>query len=571
MPTKRPSSIGQKSIETPLPNSANRADSCNTPFTTPAAPARRTAYSGAGATPVDRKQLNEQAAQVIETLRKHFGSNFLPDGLSSITARQFIATFSYFMKNVIGNQRGIRLNTTKLTIDDINKYLIQVGYTTNKQSMSWMKTPNALHSLSKLVDLLQWLCMFLPPPDAETHPFERTENILFDDCFEDAEYVELFNATLKGSFMLWNNNQKEEFDNSKAQLIDKYIHMRTNIPSKAEIESVIDKEKSQLKKELKNRVVILHENQKLIELLAKEKNIRGIINELMSECEEKTAERDNVHNLLHQQELIVKDLEEKVKQLRNAIAQQPCSRVNINLKIATLAKQRDLLEMHSDSVSELKNVGFKNQMKHEWTLKQLNNVAVRFNTMVNEKFVAIGERNWFGFTLTDMSLNLEDKKDLRGQIDRIFRNFESIHQQNIKETDSIRLKIADMVFQLQSARSNLQFEQLNYENVIKQDEMLKGQLKVIDFEIQKLQAERGKFIDAINGLKDAIGSIKLNENKLDAQILKITADNMLEMDEYDRQGEKLLQIRRERQNLLRKAIDEIHKSLQEFKNESGDD
>lgn len=565
LPIKRNSSVGQKPIETPLPNFANRAESSNT--ITPAARRNLGFSTGAAATPVDRKQLNEQAAQVVETLRNHFGSNFLPDGLSSMTAKQFIATISYFMKNVVGNERGNRLNTTNLTIDDITKYLIELGYATNnKQSMSWMKTPNAPHSLGKLVDLLQWFCVFLPPPDGEPHPFDMPENALCDDHFQNAEYVEFFNATLKDSFTLWNNKRKEDFESSKVQLIDKYIQMHTPVHSKAEIESEVVKIKSKLKEELKNRVIVV-ENAELIELSVKEKHIRDKIDELLSSCDEKTAERDKVHNLLNQEEIIVQDLRMQVSQLTKTIAQQPYSRADIELKIGILAKQRDALELHNDNINKLKNIGFNNQVKFARAIKQQNELAARFNVMVHEEFLAIGEANWFGVTLSDLSINLEDMNDLRGQIDRVFRNFETIREQNIRESDSIRLKIVAIELQLQAVQKNYDVELLKNENVIEKIATLKEQLGEVECEIQRLQVEQDNVMEEIDELKVSIGSKEIDRSNLDAQIVQIRDDNKLAMQEYERKGEQFMEIKRERQNRLHNAITEIRQSLQSLKNE----
>lgn len=557
--------MGQKPTETPLPNSANPVNGENTPFTTPAA-RRNLAFSSGGVTPIERKQLNEQSAQVVETLRNHFGPNLFSDGLSSISAKQFIVTISYFMKNVIGNQRGPRLSTNKLSIDDITRYLIQLGYVTNKQSMSWMKTPNAMHARSKLVDLLQFLCMFFPPNDEQQHAFEKPEHVLGDDCVQNVEYIEYFNATLKDTFTLWNDNQKIEFENSKAQLINKYIQMHSSVDSKAEIENKIDKIKTELKEELRNRYIV-RENNELDEMLTKEKKIRGIINELSAICEEKINERDKVHTLLHQQEKIVRDLEKQVDQLRTTIAQQPISRVKIDLQIAMLAKQRELLETQSANVSTLQKIGFRNQIKLTRTLKQLNKFAANFNIMVHEKFVAIGAANWFGFTVADLSINLTDMNDIGGQIDRIFRNLLSIHQRNACESDSIRDKIADIEIQLHVALTSFDADKVNYENVINKIALFKEQFSDVELKIQNVQDEKNTVLEEIAELQDYIDSTNIKISNLDAEIVQMSDDNKLAIEEYEAKGQHLLQIKKDRQDRLRKAMNAIYKSLQNLKGE----
>lgn len=572
LPTTRPSSIDRKtSIEFSAPNSAKRlkrTPSCDTPTTTPL---RRTlAFSNGFQTPIDRKQINEQAIRVVETLREHFGADYLPQGLRSMSTKQFITTMTYFMKMVIGNSRGCRLATDKLTIDDITKYLIEVGYAVNKQSMSWMKTPNAPHAFNNLVDLLQWLCNFLPP-DAEAHPFESIENLEdVDKCFPNIEYVGLFLASIEDNFSLWNNQQDEECESSKALLIDKYIYMHTGISSKAQIEIEIARNKREHDDQLKKRFMV-QEQKKLKDLLTTEEQIQADIKQLLAVSKEKASERNEAHSQLHQQEQSVKELSEKVSELKKSIARQPYTRALLEQKIAKLTKQRQHLEVQKNALNQLKEMGLGNQIQLARTLTQQNEVAGRFNNMIHEKFLDIGETDWYSFKVTDLTIDESDMTNLRSQIDRILRNFDEIQQRNHNASDNIRGQIKTLEVRLQAAQANHTIEMIKYQNLVEQTTTLEAELNEVQSELLSACRLRQSAIvnvtDEIESLQLSIDTKSTTISTVTTQIKKVRQDNENAMQEYERKAEELIHIKRERHKFLEIALGKLQESAKAMQKE----
>lgn len=543
-----------------------RTQSCGTPTTTPL---RRTlGFSNGVQTPGDRKQFNEQAARVVEILRDHFGKDYLPQGLRSMSMRQFITTVSYFMKMVLGNSRGCRLATEKLTIDDISKYLVDVGYAANKQSTSWMKTPNAPHALNNLVDLLQWLCIFLQSDTAEPHPFVKTENLEdIDKCFPKIEYVGLFLASIEENFSLWNNQQNEECESSKAQLIDKYIYMHTGISSKAQIETEIARIKREYDDQLKKRFIV-QEQKMLKNLLAKEQQFQAIIKKLLASSKETIAKRNEVHSQKRQQEIIVKELNEKVSKLKKTIAQQPLTRTKLERKLAKLAKQRQLLDVHKNNLNQLNDMGLSNQIQFARALTQQNEVADRFNNMVHEKFLAIGVTDWYSFEISDLTIDVNDMTNLRIQIDRILRNFDVIQQRNDAESENIRGKAKTLEVRLLKAKSNHAVIMIQYESLIEQFTKLEGELKEVESEVLDACRLRQSTFDNV---KDEIERLQMSLDgkrtiffTLTEQFELLLEENERAMQEYERQAKELLQIKRDRHKRLgieRKKLQQAVKAM----------
>lgn len=507
---------------------------------------------------------NEQAIRVVRTLREHFGRDYLPDGLRSMNLKVFITTMAFFMKSVIGNSRGSQIDAEKLTVDDITKYLVELGYSAAKQSMSWMKTPNAPHALNSLVDLLQWLCMFLPS-EARVHPFEDNDN-LTEMCFPNNEYVGIFLSSIKDNFPLWNKQENEKFESSKAQLVDKYINMHTNgsIRNKAHIETEIARNKREYDDQLKKRFSS-EDQKKLDDLTAKENKMQAQIKILLASCDEKTYERDEVESQIHQKKLIITERKEQVSDLQKILARQSFTQANFERKIATLVNKRQYLEVQKNALNQLVNMGLANQIHFARTLKQQDEVALRFNHMVHEKFLAMGEPDWYSFEITDLTIDVSDMTNLRTQIDRIFRNIEVIQQRIDAESNISRENIASLKTRLQAATENHAADVLQDENLMEDVTTLKGKLKEVNLEVQDAVRLRQLAIDNIKEVNERL-NLSINArttavSKAEFQIIQLRNDNNVAMNNYERMADKLLRLKREHQERLRSALNEIHNSV----------
>lgn len=487
-----------------------------------------------------------------------------------MSSKQFITVMAYFMKTVLGNSHGSRINPDNLTIDEISKYLVEVGYTANKQNMTWMKTPNAPHAINSLVDLLQWLCMFLPTTDAKSHPFEESHNLQdLDKCFPNIEYVGLFLTSIKDNFTQWNNQQNEEYESSKAQLIDKYIHMQTDgkVRSKAHIEIETARIKSEYDDQLKKRF-FGQDQKKLDDRMAKEEQIKANIKELQSSCNEKISKLNEIKSEIKQQNANVAELTDKVFELKKTFARQPFTKAQIEVKIAKLTKSRQLLEVHKDSVNTLSDMGHSNQIELARALKQLNKVADSFNAMVHEKFLAISKKDWYSFEITDLTIDVSDMTNLRIQIDCILGNFDVIRQRNNAASDYMRERNATLEVRLQAAKANYTVKMLQYENLMEEIKKLEGELKkvesgVLDACLLRQCADNIK--EDIEGLKLSIDAKRTIISKLKTQIVQMRDDNNVVLKNYERKGEKLIHIKRKRQKRLRLAVNEIHQSIETLK------
>lgn len=473
------------------------------------------------------------------------------------------------MKTVLGNSRGSRLDAAKLTVDDITKYLVEVGYSA-KQSMSWMKTPNAPHAFNNLVDLFQWLCMFLPP-GAEAHPFEKTENLQdVGNLFPNIEYVGLFGSTIKENFSLWNNQQNEEYESSKAQLIDKYICTQTDgrIRSKAEIEIETARNKREYADQLKKR--FSGQNQKKMEdLMAKEMQLNADIKELSALCYVKTTKRDEIKSQRHQLELTVKELTEQAFELEKTIARQPYTRNQLEVQIVSLTQKIQLIELHKNSVNQLQDMGLDNQIQFARSYSQQSKVADNFNSMVHEKFLALGETYCYNFNVDDLTINMKDMTDLPSQIDRIFCNFDVIRQRNNTESENIRGKIGSLKGLFQAAETNVSVKMAHYESLMEHVTKLEVELKEVESELKSASQLRKSASDKVNAeierLNLSIDAKKPTLSKLKDQIVEIKHDNNVHMKNYERIGEEIVQNKRKRLELQRIALNQVHLSVEKLK------
>lgn len=140
-----------------------------------------------------------------------FRAEFLPNGLRSITNKQFSHTIAFFMRSVVGNARGHKLpDEPPLGTDDIAKWLTQIRYP-HLQSRSWLKTPNVPHAFCHLVDLMSWLAAFIPEDASDPVPASYRLPRYYDatdateqPAFPSAAFLCQLHGELHELFVMWN-------------------------------------------------------------------------------------------------------------------------------------------------------------------------------------------------------------------------------------------------------------------------------------------------------------------------------------------------------------------------------
>lgn len=391
----------------------------------------------------DRRQNNELSIQIVDKLRslKYFGADFLqPIGLKSMSTKQFVHIVGYFMQFVVGNARGARIPAEKLTIEHIQTFLTEIGYP--YQVKSWLKTPNAPHAFVHVLELLQWLCMFLPDDDDEEqqHRFDAAENLIdTKECCQlcPAEYIAESKQIVQNSFDLWNNERFDECDASKMQLIDRFIaiQMMGQFTTQRQANEAIAATMSETNELLKNRVVC-EDDGKLNEHFHRLETLTAECDRLTNESAKRRAERAAVHIELNEQEQLHSSLGSTMRHLRRQISQQSVSREQFERNFAELNQLERLLAVRKNSAHNLQDVCLNYEIQLSRNERNRMKLTTQWNTFVCKLWQdVLPASEIYGFKVHELTIDMV-ASDFVGHLDNIRQRVRQIQELNQREHEA---------------------------------------------------------------------------------------------------------------------------------------
>lgn len=129
--------------------------------------------------------------------------------------------------------------------DEIYEMLCKLRYPYNFNK-SWLKTPNAPHSLNHIVVLIGWLLDGVR---------DDSEQLIFDDFidlneFPSMPFIRLFRETVSETYQMWNDDRDHDHEiaEAKIDLLNNYINESVGFSSEKEIQEAI----ATLEEECKN-------------------------------------------------------------------------------------------------------------------------------------------------------------------------------------------------------------------------------------------------------------------------------------------------------------------------------
>lgn len=467
-----------------------------------------------------RKQYNELAHRILEKLQaqKYFGSKFLNTGLKSMTCKQLIFTIAFFMKFICGNSRGTRVPSEKITIEDVNKFLTEIGYP-YLQTKSWMKTPNAPHAYNHLIDLLFWLCDFISEDESiNWQMFELEENLTdVDNCFPNSAYTHLFLATIRDNFIYWNNQQNNEFEESKSKLVDEFIYLRKGIQSKEQIEKDIERLKKEYDNQLKKRFVV-KQAKKLEEQLKVQEQLERELDRLKHITSEKNDLKNELNIKFQDQRDKQQELFASRSSLENTVLQQAMSLKQRDEFIVELKKQKQIIELKKTSINHLKDIGISNQVLDARKRTKQIDLISKLNGFVHELFQKLGTADYYNTNVQNLCFHQTDLDSMDIQFQRIESLFETIKEKNLSDTEMHVCKFNKLSEQLKQLQL-VDITQLSYENETLLNEESALKMKTTSINATRMDKEK-TFQDDLIRLRKQSKELKTGIAEKEKQIDK---------------------------------------------------
>lgn len=203
------------------PLSAARGSSAvrSTSATRPSAPASISRQTIGPNIDGSRKAIAEKANRIIDILHQ-YENEFeprlnLPNGLKSMTAKQFVDIIQCFRHKISGKNVPSTERQVNPEIELI-AFIQKLSYPTTI-AKSWFKTPTAPHAYSDCINLLAWLSEYIQ----DQMPDEN--DIAGDDEFPNVDYTRQFSIEVEHAFPLWNKSDDDECATITQQLIDANI------------------------------------------------------------------------------------------------------------------------------------------------------------------------------------------------------------------------------------------------------------------------------------------------------------------------------------------------------------
>lgn len=152
---------------------------------------------------------------------RELSNDFVTKGdLKSMSVRDFIVIINHLVKQI--NPKA-NFNNNNYS-DELHKFLAQIDYpySVNK---SWFKTPNAPHSLSHIVVMLDFLLDYLPWEESHgfQHDYDSQASTIKGSSFPSVQFTHHFRQKVTEGYHLWNNEKDSEFNRLKQALKDELI------------------------------------------------------------------------------------------------------------------------------------------------------------------------------------------------------------------------------------------------------------------------------------------------------------------------------------------------------------
>ncbi|KAG4077428.1 hypothetical protein HA402_002855 [Bradysia odoriphaga] len=501
-----------------------------------------------------KKSNSEQAARIIEVVRNHFGPTFLPGGLQSMSAKQFVEIIRFFAQSIAGGKVTIHENN----VDDVKLFVDFMEYP-HQMNKSWFKAPTVSIAYDRNVEFMDWLCDFIAIDNGDT----ITDDIEYKDTesenLVDQQFIASFVGDLKNGFAIW-SDETAEFDGWKLKWIREMIHTKTGLDD-------IDASTGRIQNDftmLQSTEVefgdehLLQTQQKKCEELKKE------VAKVLAICHEKTVDVRESSEELHDLAKTNKELVNKLKQIKETLKNQPISADDRQTRIADLNQKKHLLEEKQNFVDSLKAIADDSQVKIARLKRQKTSKIYSIDTIV-QKLFQIGVK--FGdLTIDKLTINESDSKsEIKAKLELINQVREII---NARRAD-IHASVNETQSQLTSISNELFVVENEVSAVKKQLHSMEIRLRKVENEIvetqyqseqqqQQLQATLDRTTEEVQQYQ-----LKIQNNEKVVELLQAETKSIYEGIQL--KTDAMLKAKLERQARRAAAIAELEQVAEELK------
>ncbi|KAJ6641815.1 hypothetical protein Bhyg_06758 [Pseudolycoriella hygida] len=530
----------QYAIETPLKPIARSLSSLFTP-------------ASISKNVIPKKPMNEQNARILEILRTHhFGPNFLPSGLQSMTAKQFVEIIRFFACSICGNKIVIQDNN----IDDVKRFVEFVQYPL-QMNKSWFKTPTLSVAFDRNVEFLDWLCDFIAPDDGNALAKEMAEV----NGFGDQQFSARFIDDVTNGYVIFNSDVASESQNWVSKWTDELITCKTGAEDIAVTNVRLQEEYQNL---LATETTFAHE-----ELLQTQLKKRNELCEMVAQMEAKVdeeeidfQERSNELNLLTAKR---RELIETVDELKATIKKQNVSAEDRKKMVFEMKEKEGMIEEKKTFVASSVAIADENAVKIARLKIQKTAKIFALNVLMQKVFqlgINIEEIN-----LSEVSINETDNKD---EIRTKLKLFDRIKEFASEQCSSTQILLNDIQTKVTSATSELFKSEDEIAYLKKHLHSLEVQIQKVDDEIvdenyateQQRQQKQTEIEHLLHGNDKLIQKIE-NSEKM-AETLKDENRRIFIGIQVEADG--LLKEKIKQQSLQESALQELEQLIGEVKN-----
>lgn len=475
-----------------------------------------------------------------------FRNEYLPNGLRSITTKQFVSTMLFFMRSVVGNARSQKLSAD-IGTDDISKWLAQIRY---PQSRSWLKTPNVPHAFHHLVELVSWLAAFIPEDPSEPIPASFRNSLNYIDaeqCFPSVAYLCEFHAEVRDMFQLWNqdgdgDDQDGQIAAQKRCLVANFVQHR--LPQMPNALDHITGETERIRREIEELSVGVKDADGALavdaaaelELERQTKRLNALDEQRHSDDFVKLSRNQRtVHAELRQQQRKNQQLDEELRGVADTVRAQRMSMTQRNEMLHKLQQRRDEVAARRAVIAQQSTAGFDRHTAHTALLKRQLAVSV----MVQRHVQAVGEQ-LMNSELAEWTVDSRtDSEELGKRLQDIAQRFERLRVANCEQLPAMCVEHADLQAALSELRTDL--------------EIMENKLAKLSAD-GKQMAERHRELDTVLGMSRVDFAKMCTEIGTEVATLNTQAEKSSE------------QLRNKRKNLVTLA-EATEKMLQEMESE----
>ncbi|XP_037044670.1 GRIP1-associated protein 1-like [Bradysia coprophila] len=501
-----------------------------------------------------KKSNSEQAARILEVVRNHFGTTFLPGGLQSMSAKQFVEIIRFFSQSIAGGKVTIHDNN----VDDVKLFVDFMEYP-HQMNKSWFKAPTVSIAYDRNVEFLDWLCDFIAIDDGDNITDDIEYKDTESDNLVDQRFVASFVGDLKNGFAIW-SDQTAEFDGWKLKWIREMIHTKAGLDD-------IDASTGRIQNEftmLQSQEVpfgdehLLQIQQKKCEELKKEvAKVLAIFNEKTVDVRESSEE-------LNELVKTNKELINSLNQIKETIKNQPVSADDRQTCIADLNQKKHLLEEKQNFVNVLKAIADDSQVKIARLRRQKTSKIYAINAVV-QKLLQIGIK-FDDLTIDQLFINESDTKpEIKAKLELINQVREIINARradvhaSVNETQSQVTSISNELFVVENEVSALKKQLHSLEIRLRkvENEIVETQYQS-EQQQQQLQATLDRTTEEIQQ-----NQLKCQNNEKVVELLKAETKSIYEGIQL--KADAMLKDKLERQARREAAIAELEQVAEELK------